>query len=711
MHIFAPTFHFTSLMRNHLLNFTRLLLFAVGVCVGHSASAIIWHYDNFNTSKLECAITSWSGSQPSSGKLTIPSSYTHTDGKTYSVVNLAAHALDGLDEVTQVTIPASVRRIGETGKGMADYDCNMENFSGCTQMKTYIVDSANEYFASTDDGLLVSKNKKLLYKVPAKLAVTNNAYTVASIFSRITTDAFEDNTTIKTLTLPADIIVDYNGGFNKMKNLAQFKLTGEGTLKVSSGLLLDIRSDYKTAISLPPASETSSLSLTSQVVRIENYAFYKCSSLKSFSMTAPEYIGKYAFSCSGVTEIRIPSSVTQIGEAAFEGCTSLTALRLDLDDYEIPARFARKCSSLDKVTLANAPVYIRESAFKDCRVLSSFPFTAVTEYEDSTFYDCGFQQIAFKASVNNDYKSGVAVFAANRYLNTLDLSAIDTSGGNTLSIGDSFAADCGVLKTILFPANLDFWVYTDDRTTPPAFGRKCAATRIVFHEVANPSGKQQFIYTGSGSSKTYRPDVFVALTAIGSTVWELRNLFGGTDGASVLPRVFVDVYSPEGRYYDEDATYFVPGGAVNNYSKATQIGCTVSEMFKISFSESSGKLSVSVNQNNVNSVVGAMTNVKVSFNGGTASALSLGGTVSSTIPYSQVTSVTLNYAIDGVAMSTVYPQSHWTTSSIGSVTATEADDDGDALYFTPDGRPATPASRGVIITVKPGAAPAKTLRN
>lgn len=695
-------------MRNYLLKFSRLFFLVVCLGFGASSQAIIWHYGNFSSSNLECALTSWSGSQPSSGKLTIPSTYTHTDGKTYTVVNIAAHALDGLDEVTQVTIPASVRRIGETGKGMPDYDCNLQNLSGCTQMKTYVVESGNEYFASSDDGLLLSKNKKMIYKVPAKLSVTSGAFTVASSYSRITTDAFEDNSTITQLTLPASITVDYNGGFNKMKNLATFKLTGDGTLKVSNGLLLDIRSDYKTAISLPPASTVSTLSLTSQVVRVENYAFYKCKSLKSITLAAPEYVGKYAFSCSGISEIKIPSSATYLGEGAFEGCTSLTAMRLELSNYEIPARFARKCSSLDRVTLANTPAYVRESAFKDCRVLSSFPFSAATEYEDSAFYNCGFEEIVFKTSTNVDYKSGVAVFAANRKLKTLDLSAINTSGDNSLYIGDSFAADCGVLKTILFPANLAFWSYNEG-TTPPAFGRQCVASKIVFHEFANASGKQQFIYTGSGSDKTYRPNLFVALTATGSSVWELRNLFGATDGASVLPRVFVDVYKPEGRYYDEDATYFVPGGAVNMYLKATEAGCSVSEMFKINFSQSSGLMSVSVSQNGVNSAVGQMSDIKVKFNSGSALELNLGGAVSSTMPYSQVETVTLTYSIDGVEMSTVYPKSHWTLSGIDSV---DVDDNNSVapLYFTPDGRRATSGTRGVVIEVNPGSTPTKSVR-
>ena len=62
--------------------------------------------------------------------------------------------------------------------------------------------------------------------------------------------------------------------------------------------------------------------------RINDYAFYDCSSLAS--VTIPDSvtsIGSSAFyNCSGLTSVTIPDSVTSIGDYAFTGCNSLTAV-------------------------------------------------------------------------------------------------------------------------------------------------------------------------------------------------------------------------------------------------------------------------------------------------------------------------------------------------------------------------------------------------
>lgn len=91
----------------------KLLLIIVCIALSLPSHAIIWKYDSFNTTNKTCRLTGWSGTQPTSGKISIKSTYTHTDGVTYTVNSIAKNALNDLTEVTQITIPATVTRIGK----------------------------------------------------------------------------------------------------------------------------------------------------------------------------------------------------------------------------------------------------------------------------------------------------------------------------------------------------------------------------------------------------------------------------------------------------------------------------------------------------------------------------------------------------------------------------------------------------------------------
>ena len=66
------------------------------------------------------------------------------------------------------------------------------------------------------------------------------------------------------------------------------------------------------------------------VVLIRDLAFEDCRGLTSIKIpSSVTSIGNYVFSgCSSLTSIDIPSSVTSIGNYAFSGCSSLTSLIL-----------------------------------------------------------------------------------------------------------------------------------------------------------------------------------------------------------------------------------------------------------------------------------------------------------------------------------------------------------------------------------------------
>ena len=117
----------------------------------------------------------------------------------------------------------------------------------------------------------------------------------------------------------------------------------------------------------------TSLTIPSSVTEIDNNAFEGCSGLTN--MTIPSsvtWISGEAFSgCSGLTSLVIPSSVTSIGESAFSGCSGLTSLTIPSSVTSIDNYAFEGCSSLTSLTIPSSVTSIGNYAFEGCSGLTS----------------------------------------------------------------------------------------------------------------------------------------------------------------------------------------------------------------------------------------------------------------------------------------------------------------------------------------------------
>jgi len=103
------------------------------------------------------------------------------------------------------------------------------------------------------------------------------------------------------------------------------------------------------------------------------YSFSGCSNLTNVTFEAPskvKTIGIMAFLfCDSLTNITIPDSVTRIEAYAFENCTSLTSVTIGnsvtyIGDYAING-----CNSLTSVIIGNSVTYIGDYVFSGCTSL------------------------------------------------------------------------------------------------------------------------------------------------------------------------------------------------------------------------------------------------------------------------------------------------------------------------------------------------------
>ena len=155
-------------------------------------------------------------------------------------------------------------------------------------------------------------------------------------------------------------------------------------------------------------------------------AFWGCSSLDELIFGNDlEAVGAYAFcQCAAVTSVKLPASVTYVGERAFSNCDSLA--QLDLGGTEIigPLAFS-KCISLKELTL---------------------PAT-VKEVGDFAFFRAGIEKINFSEGLE---RIGACAFYRLEGLSSLSLPA------SLKYIGENAFRDCVRLGSVIMRGEIGY---------------------------------------------------------------------------------------------------------------------------------------------------------------------------------------------------------------------------------------------------------------
>ncbi|MBE7037120.1 MAG: hypothetical protein E7403_07500 [Ruminococcaceae bacterium] len=175
--------------------------------------------------------------------------------------------------------------------------------------------------------------------------------------------------------------------------------------------------------------DLTSVIIPDSVITVEDYAFYRCSSLTNVTIgNNVKTIGKDSFFyCQQLTSIIIPDSVTYIGENTFSACHKLKSVIIGNGMTSIEATTFQNCSTLTNVVIGSNVKTIGRYAFGSCILLSHVNIPdSVTTIKEFAFHNC-------------------------RQLTSL------TIGNGLSSIGQGVFYTCNILKKISYNGTSKDW--------------------------------------------------------------------------------------------------------------------------------------------------------------------------------------------------------------------------------------------------------------
>jgi uncharacterized repeat protein (TIGR02543 family) len=215
-----------------------------------------------------------------------------------------------------------------------------------------------------------------------------------STLTSIEAGAFTYANSLTSINIPSGVTSIGNNAFGAADSLSSITVeSGSEHYQAINGVLFNknVTEIIQYPLGIPRATSGPSYVIPSTVTRVGNGAFEGVTALTSINIPlGVTSIGMNAFrSANAVTSINIPLGVTSIGKYAFEGASSLTAIDIPAGVTSIEEGTFGYLSSVTTITIPQGVISIGDSAFAGATSLQTINIpSSVTSIGQQAFANC-----------------------------------------------------------------------------------------------------------------------------------------------------------------------------------------------------------------------------------------------------------------------------------------------------------------------------------
>ena len=302
-----------------------------------------------------------------------------------TVTKINDEALKGNDNIVSITIPGSVKDIGNNA------------FEGCTKLEKVIFTNPEKTSKNLIIRVSAFQNCKKLTEceIPARAyQVVGNIFKGCTSLTEVKVNAANPYYFTQDGVLFGPALVEYKPQYDDDYALQSYPAGRQGAYTIPSKV------NGKEIDQIWPSGFEGAASLT--------------------DITIPASIGRLgtaAFEGTGLTHVTIPDTVQQVDPAVFQNCTSLVSVKLPNGITEIDQYLFANCISLQHVDMPDTITKINIYAFHNCTSLTSLALPKnLSSLSVGCFDKCiNLQHVVVPPSVISFPKDDVGVYNPFKY--------------------------------------------------------------------------------------------------------------------------------------------------------------------------------------------------------------------------------------------------------------------------------------------------------